>query len=352
VVLVDVGDSRPVVEKLIERGEKEMAQDDWTRTQEDLAGYLFDSLRNKIMVLEDEVVVYPGHGAGSACGKMMSKETTDTLKHQKEVNYALRADMTREEFVEAVTEGLVAPPQYFPKNAVMNKMGYESIDHILEQGLVGLTVDEFEKYAKEKDVLVIDTRPTDILPLGFVPGSVFVGIDDNFAPWIGALIEDLQTPIIFVADEDREEEVVTRLARVGYDNPQGYLSGGFDAWKAAGKHFDTLDEVTAEEFARRYNNGYSPEITLLDVRKESEYNSEHVEGATNFPLDFINQQMDELDPKGTYFIHCQGGYRSLIAATMLRKAGFYQLVNIKGGYKALKETDLPKTQYVEPTTML
>ena len=318
-------------------------------SREDLAGHLFDSLRNKVMPLADEVIVYPNHGAGSACGKNMSDETWDTLGHQKEVNYALRADMTRDEFIKEVTDGLVAPPQYFPKNAVMNKMGYESLDEILNRGLVGLDVEEFEKMAADNKTLVIDTRSTDDFPTSFIPGSMFVGIDDNYASWVGALIEDLQTPILLVTDEGREEEAVIRLSRVGYDNAIGYLKGGFDAWKNAGKQTDTIPEFTAEEFASKFN---ADDMITLDVRKESEYNSEHLVGVRNFPLDTLLQNMDRLDKYTTYYLHCAGGYRSLIASSLLKKNGFTAITNIKGGYKALSETDLKKTEYVEPTTML
>ena len=318
-------------------------------TREDLAGHLFDSLRNKIMPLADDVIVYPGHGAGSACGKKMSAETWGYLGDQKKDNYALRADMTRAEFVKEVTEGLVEPPQYFPKNAVMNKMGYTSIDEVRKQGLQALSVRAFKAAWAEEEALVIDTRLQDIFVKGFIPGSIFIGIDDNFAMWVGALITDLKQPILFVCEEGREDEVVTRLSRVGYDNPIGYLKGGFEAWKAAGEEVDTLEEISAFGLAEVYK---PEEIALLDVRKASEYDAQHVKGAQNFPLDFINRNMSQLDREQKYYLHCKGGYRSVIAASILRSRGFDNLVNIQGGFEALEETSLPMTEFVEQVTEL
>jgi glyoxylase-like metal-dependent hydrolase (beta-lactamase superfamily II)/rhodanese-related sulfurtransferase len=317
-------------------------------SREDLAGHLFDSLRNKIMPLSDEVIVYPGHGAGSACGKKMSSETWGYLGDQKKTNYALQA-MTREEFVKEVTDGLVAPPQYFPKNAVMNKMGYDSIDDILAKGLNPLSVRAFKAAWAEEEALVIDTRHQDDFANGFIPGSIFIGIDDNFAMWVGALITDLQIPILVVADEGRQKEVVTRLARVGYDNPIGYLEGGFEAWTAAGEEVDTVEEVTAEDLADRFDK---EGMNVLDVRKASEYNAQHVVGAQNFPLDFINSNMSEVSRDKRYFLHCAGGYRSMITASILKSRGYNDVVNIKGGYKALVETNLPMTEFEEQITEL
>lgn len=319
-------------------------------SREDLAGYLYQSLQEKIMPLADEVIVYPGHGAGSACGKNMSKETTDTLGHQKVVNYALRTGMTREEFVAAVTDGLVEPPQYFPKNAVLNKMGYGSIDEVMKHGLLPLTVTDFTNAWKATEALVIDTRNKDVFPMDFIPGSVFIGIDDTFAPWVGTLIPDLQQPILFLADEGKEEEVVIRLARVGYDNCIGYLQGGMEAWMAAGNDTDSIKECTAEKFAQYFADVEN--VHLLDVRRQSEFESQHVIGAENFPLDFINRNMSKLDKNETYFVHCAGGYRSMIACSILKARGFDKLVNIKGGFNALKATNLPITQYHAPVTML
>lgn len=317
-------------------------------TREDLAGHLFDSLRNKVMTLPDEVIVYPGHGAGSACGKKMSSETWGYLGDQKKTNYALQP-MTREEFVKEVTDGLVAPPQYFPKNAVMNKMGYDSIDDILAKGLNPLSVRAFKAAWAEEEALVIDTRHQDDFANGFIPGSIFIGIDDNFAMWVGALITDLQIPILIVADEGRQKEVVTRLARVGYDNPIGYLEGGFEAWTEAGEEVDTVEEVTATDLADRFDK---EGMNVLDVRKASEYNAQHVIGAQNFPLDFINSNMSEVSRDKRYFLHCAGGYRSMITASILKSRGYNDVVNIKGGYKALVETNLPMTEFEEQITEL
>ncbi|MBI1227431.1 MAG: MBL fold metallo-hydrolase [Bacteroidetes bacterium] len=318
-------------------------------TREDLAGYLFDSLRNKIMPLADDVIVYPGHGAGSACGKKMSKETQGTLGDQKHLNYALRADMSRAEFVKEVTTGLVDPPQYFPKNAVMNKMGYTSIDAVRNQGLQALSVRAFKAAWEGNEALVLDTRHETEFVKGFLPGSIFIGVDGDFAPWVGALITDLKQPILFVCDAGRENEVVDRLARVGYDNPIGYLKGGFSAWEAAGEEIDSIDEMGPAAFANWFNKDV---CKLLDVRKTSEFNAEHIEGAINFPLDFINRNMAQLNREQKYYLHCAGGYRSVIAASILKSRGFDKLVNIPGGFKLLKETDLPRTDFVEQVTEL
>lgn len=319
-------------------------------TREDLAGFLFDSLRNKIMPLADEVIVYPGHGSGSACGKKMSKDTWGYLGDQKMFNYALRADMTRAEFVREVTTGLVEPPQYFPKNAMMNKMGYESIDVVRERGVQPLSVRAFKAAWEEEGAIVIDTRPQTEFVKGFIPGSIFIGIDSSFAPWVGALITDLKQPILFVAEAGREEEIVTRLARVGYDYPIGFLEGGFESWQSAGEEVDTLEEYSAEQFAAIFQGEAQP--NLLDVRKSSEYNAEHIKGASNFPLDFINRNMSQLDRQQRYFLYCASGYRSVIAASILKARGFEEVVNISGGFKALSETALQRTDFVEQATEL
>jgi glyoxylase-like metal-dependent hydrolase (beta-lactamase superfamily II)/rhodanese-related sulfurtransferase len=317
-------------------------------TEKDLAGILFDSLRQRIMPLGDNVIVYPGHGAGSACGKKMSKETWGYLGDQKKFNYALRADMTREEFIEEVTTGLVAPPQYFPKNAVMNKMGYESIDTVRERGVQALSVRAFKAAWAEEEALVIDTREPDDFAAGFIPGAIYFGLDNTFAPWVGTLISDLKKPILFIADEGKEEEVVIRLSRVGYDHTIGFLEGGFAAWQKAGEEVDTIEEVTATEFADQFDDIEN----ALDVRRASEYNAEHIKGLTNFPLDFINAKMNQLDRNKKYYLHCAGGYRSMIAASILKARGFDKVVNVKGGYKALTETNLKRTEYVEQVTEL
>jgi glyoxylase-like metal-dependent hydrolase (beta-lactamase superfamily II)/rhodanese-related sulfurtransferase len=318
-------------------------------SREDLAGHLFDSLRNKIMPLPDEVLIYPGHGAGSACGKHMSDETFDTLGHQKLYNYALRQDMTKEEFIKEVTEGLVDPPQYFPKNAVLNKMGYEEIDQVLRKGLVDLDAKQFMDVVERNEALILDTRSKEKFVKGYIPGSIWIGIEDNFAPWVGALIVDLNHPIVFLADEGNEEEVVTRLSRVGYDNTLGYLKGGIATWIAAGQKTEMIDEIDAHDFAKIYD----PEsMNILDVRKESEHESQHLLGAVNFPLDFINKNMHKLVKSNSYYLHCQGGYRSLITLSILKARGFNNLVNVRGGFDAIKAAGMPVSQFVEPTTML
>lgn len=331
-------------------GRPDLAQKAGSITQEDLAGWLFDSLRNKIMPLADDIIVYPGHGAGSACGKKMAAETTGTLGEQKKTNYALRADMTRDEFIVEVTTGLVAPPQYFPKNAVMNKMGYDSIDDVRRKGLRPLSVRAFKAAWEGEGAMVLDTRLQDDFAKAFIPGSIFVGIDDAFAPWVGALVEDLTVPILFVCEPGRELEIIDRLARVGYDNPIGYLEGGFQAWVDAGEEVDSIKEVYAQEFEGIYKQH---PIHLLDVRRASEYNAQHIVGAQNFPLDFINKNMSEVDRHQEYFLHCVGGYRSMIAASILRSRGFQNLINIRSGFRALQEeTKLPMTEYVEQITEL
>ncbi|MDX5421053.1 MAG: MBL fold metallo-hydrolase, partial [Hymenobacteraceae bacterium] len=318
-------------------------------TQEQLAGHLYDSLRHRIMPLADEVIVYPAHGAGSACGKNMSKETTDTLGTQKKTNYALRADMTREEFVKEVTEGLLPPPGYFPMNVKMNREGYESIDSVLSQGLQALSAQAFEAAANETGALVLDTRNPDEFAQGFIPNSINIGIDGNFAPWAGALIPDIRQPILFVADEGREEEVVTRLARVGYDNTLGYLKGGFAAWKEAGKEADTIPSVSAEELAKRY--AQDQDLKVIDVRKPGEYQAEHVESAQSAPLDYLNEHLQALPKEEPMYLHCAGGYRSMIAASILKARGFDNVVNVAGGFKAIAQTTIPKTAYVCPSTL-
>lgn len=330
-------------------GRPDLAQKAGSVTKEDLAGWLFDSLRNKIMTLADDVIVYPAHGAGSACGKNMSSETWDTLGNQKETNYALRADMTREEFIQEVTAGLMPPPQYFAKNAKLNKTGYGNIDDILERGAVPLSPEAFEQMVENEGALVLDTRNEQIFKDGFIPNSIFIGIDGSFAPWVGALIVDLLQPIVLVVEEGREEEVVTRLARVGYDNTLGFLNGGINAWKAAGKEIDTIESISAEEFAKRQSAGEVENV--LDVRKPTEFLSQHLQAAENFPLDYVNSNMQKLDRNKAYHIHCLGGYRSMIMASILKSRGFENIVDIAKGWRALEESSAPKTEYVCPTTI-
>ncbi|MEZ4778151.1 MAG: MBL fold metallo-hydrolase [Flavobacteriaceae bacterium] len=329
-------------------GRPDLAQKAADMTQEQLAGLLFESLRNKIMPLEDDVIVYPAHGAGSACGKNMMKETVDTLGNQKKMNYALRANMTKEEFVEEVTDGLLPPPLYFPLNVKMNKEGYDDIDKVLERGTRGLSPDAFEAAANETGAIVLDVRHQDDFVKGHIPRSIFIGLDGGFAPWVGALIADVKQPILLITPEGREEEAVTRLSRVGFDNTLGYLEGGFSAWKKAAKDYDTLTSIPATSLEAILQKA---EVPVFDVRKEGEFTSEHIQGAYNTPLDFINNHLSEFPKEETFYVHCAGGYRSVIAASILKSRGFHNLIDIAGGFKAIKETEIPKTNYVCPTTL-
>ena len=317
-------------------------------TKEDLAGMLYDSLRTKITTLADDIIVYPAHGAGSACGKNLSKETVGTIGDQKKTNYALRADMTKEEFVKEVLDGMPPPPQYFAKNAMMNKMGYDAFDQVLETGNVLLTPENFEAMANHEDAMVLDVRTQSDFIKGHIPNSIFIGLNGQFAPWVGALITDLKQPLILVVPEGESEQAVTRLSRVGYDNTIGYLEGGIDAWKAAGKEVSTLDSISAEALAQKAK---SEHLNILDVRKDGEYEASHLENVQHFALDFINQNMNHIDPKKTYYVHCAGGYRSVIAASILKARGFNNLVDVDGGFAAIKETDLPITEFVCPSTL-
>lgn len=332
-------------------GRPDLAQKAAHMTQEQLAGTLFDSLRNKIMPLHDDVIVYPAHGAGSACGKNMSKETTDTLGNQKKYNYALRAGMTRDEFIAEVTRGLLPPPAYFPMNVKLNREGYESIEEVLHQGTTPLSPAAFEAAANETGAVILDTRDPEVFAAGFIPNAINIGIDGNFAPWVGALIPDIEQPILIVADENREEEVVTRLARVGYDSAIGYLKGGIREWKAAGMEVDHITIVSSEELALQVRNGLQAD--LIDVRKASEYEAEHVIGAENVPLDYINDNMSQVARDKVYYVHCAGGYRSMIFISILKARGYDKLINIKGGFKAMKESSrFNISPYVCSNTML
>ena len=319
-------------------------------TQEKLAGHLYESLRNKIMPLPDDLIVYPAHGAGSACGKNMSKETSDTLGNQKKTNYALQK-MSKEEFVKEVLTGLTPPPAYFPQNVMMNIEGYDSIDEVLERGVKPLTPAEFEAAANETGALILDTRDAQTFSKGFIPNSINIGIDGSFAVWVGAMIPDLKQEILVVAEEGREEEVITRLARVGYDYSIGYLKGGFDSWKNSGNEVDSITSITADELAKIQEGDSS--INILDVRKNSEFLSEHVVDAENAPLDYINDSMLKVDKDKTYYVHCAGGYRSMVFNSILRARGYDNLIDVAGGFKSIKESGKFKvSDYVCPTTLL
>lgn len=329
-------------------GRPDLAQKATHMTQEELAGTLFDSLRAKIMTLPDEVIVYPGHGAGSACGKNMSKETVGTLGEQKQSNYALRADMTKEEFIREVTDGLAPPPAYFPLNVQMNKEGYESIDVVLDRGTRALSPDQFELLVNDGGALMLDVRKEADFVQAHIPNSIFIGIDGGFAPWVGALIKDVKQPIVLISPAGREEEVVTRLARVGFDHTLGYLLGGISAWVAAGKEVDSMESVSAETFEKEWNEHQRP---VFDVRKEGEFQAEHLEVAHHTPLDFLNDHLAEFPKDEPFYLHCAGGYRSVIAGSILKARGIHNLINVEGGFGAIKKTNLRTTNYVCPSTL-
>ena len=323
-------------------GRPDLAQKSASMTQDELAGLLYDSLNNKIMPLADDVIVYPAHGAGSACGKNMMKETVDTLGNQKKVNYALNQP-NKEEFVKAVTDGLLPPPGYFGSNVAMNKKGIESFDTILNNGMRALSVVEFEAAAETTDAIMLDTRAASEFAKGFVPRSINIGINGDFAPWVGALIKEVKQPLLLITELGQEEETVTRLSRVGFDNVIGHLKGGFENWEAAGKDIDTVNRISASQFAKEVD---VKSHVVIDARRESEYRAEHVEEAYNKPLDQINSWFAEMDPNKPFYIHCAGGYRSMIAASILKSRGHHNFKEIEGGFKAISEAGVAKTDFV------
>ncbi len=323
-------------------GRPDLAQKAASMTQDQLAGLLYDSLNQKIMPLADDVIVYPAHGAGSACGKNMMKETVDTLGNQKKMNYALNQP-NKEEFIKAVTDGLLPPPGYFGMNVAMNKKGYESFETVLNNGMRGLSVTEFEAAAETTDAIMLDTRAAADFAKGFIPRSINIGINGDFAPWVGALIRDVKQPILLITEVGQEEETVTRLSRVGFDHVIGHLIGGFAAWKDAGKEVDTVNRISASEFAKEVNVKAD---TVVDVRKESEYRAEHVEESYNKPLDQINSWFAEMKDDKPFYLHCAGGYRSMIAASILKSRGVHNFKEIEGGFKAIAEAGVPKTDFV------
>jgi glyoxylase-like metal-dependent hydrolase (beta-lactamase superfamily II)/rhodanese-related sulfurtransferase len=329
-------------------GRPDLAQKAATMTQEELAGLLYDSLRTRVMILPDETIVYPGHGAGSACGKNMSKETVGTIGDQKATNYALRANMTKDQFIKEVTTGLLPPPAYFPLNVMLNKKGYEDISDVVKRGQTGFDPSKFELIANDTGAVVLDVRHQNQFTKGHIPRSIFIGIDGSFAPWVGALIKDIKQPILLVAEEDRLEEIITRLSRVGFDNVVGYLEGGFEAWKTANKEYDTVISITADEFAK---NMSADDHHVVDVRKASEYSSEHVLNAENAPLDEINLHLSKFKNDESNFIHCAGGYRSVIASSILKSRGIHNIVEVQGGFNAIKGTDVKVSEFVCPTTL-
>ncbi|MCW5515481.1 MBL fold metallo-hydrolase [Muriicola sp. Z0-33] len=317
-------------------------------TEEKLAGHLFDSLRNKIMPLSDDLIVYPNHGAGSACGKMMSKETTDTLGHQKEVNYALRADMTKEEFIKELLTGLTAPPGYFPQNVLMNIKGYDSLDKVMDRAKTGFTPEAFEAAANETAALVLDTRDAEDFAQGFIPNSINIGLEGSFAMWVGEMIPDVKQEILLITYPGKEEEAITRLSRVGYDHVIGYLKNGFSSWKDSGKDFETSQRITAKALEEKAKS----ELPIFDVRKKSEYDSEHLIGAINVPLNQINQHLAQF-PKDQYFaMYCGGGYRSMIVSSILKQRGWTNFADVVGGFEEIAKTGMEKSEYICPSTML
>lgn len=323
-------------------GRPDLAQKAADMTQEELAGLLYDSLMNKIMPLADDVIVYPAHGAGSACGKNMMKETVDTLGNQKRINYALNQP-NKEAFIKAVTEGLLPPPAYFGLNVAMNKKGYESFETVLNNGMLALTPDEFEAVAENTDALILDTRDNQIFYKGFIPQSVNIGLTGDFAPWVGALIVDVKQALLLVTEVGKEEETVTRLSRVGFDNILGHLKGGFDAWLESGKEADVVDRITATQFAKE---AVPEEDTVIDIRKESEYEAQHVAEAYNKPLAYINEWIKDINPEEHFFLHCAGGYRSMMAASILQARGYRNFTEIEGGFDAISKTKMPTTNFV------
>jgi len=309
-------------------------------SQEDLAATLFDSLRTKIMPLADDIMVYPAHGAGSACGKNLSKETVGTLGDQKQHNYALRQDMTKEEFIKEVTDGLLPPPAYFPLNVALNKEGYKSIDEVIKTGAKALSVNDFELVANETDAVIIDVRHQFEFVKGFIPQSIFIGLGGTFAPWVGALIKDIHQPILLVVPDNMEKETITRLSRVGFDNVLGYLSGGFEAWKTSGKEIDTLPSVPANVLEQQIDK----DAFVFDVRRPGEYEAEHIENVPSTPLDFLNDHISEFPTNKDFYVHCAGGYRSVIAASILKARGYSKVIDVAGGYGAIKKTNIKRTQ--------
>ncbi len=315
-------------------------------TQEKLASYLFDSLRNKIMPLTDELIVYPSHGAGSACGKNMSKETTDTLGNQKKTNYALRADMTREEFTKELLDGLGLPPAYFPQNVMLNIQGYESLDAVMEKSFRGLSPKEFETLANQSEAVVLDVRHEDDFVKSHIPNAIFIGIQGNFAPWVGALIGDVKQRLLLVTPEGREQETITRLSRVGFDHVLGYLEGGMAAWERAGFETDVIASISPEQFAKEL----SKESVVVDARKPSEFQAEHVANALNIPLDTLNSNFAAVPKDVDFYLHCLGGYRSVIMAAILKSRGYHQLINVEKGITGIRNAGVPLTDFVCPST--
>lgn len=308
-------------------------------TKEDLAGHLFDSIRKKILPLNDDIIIYPAHGSGSACGKNISKETFDLLGNQKQTNYALNKNLKKEEFIKEVLEGILPSPQYFPKNIILNKTAIKkTVNKIIESGTKPLTIEEFDKEVRD-GALILDVRHQKEFTKGYIPGSWFIGLDGAFAPWVGSLIKNINQKIVIICPKGRIEEVVTRLARVGYDNAVGFLKGSFSTWEKNGRKIETITQETATGLEEKQQN----KINILDVRKQSEFKIEHIKKAKNKPLDDIHKQKNEIEKEKKYHIHCAGGYRSIIYISILKSKGFKNLIDVEGGYNAIKRTNIPKT---------
>ncbi|WP_394665390.1 rhodanese-like domain-containing protein [uncultured Chryseobacterium sp.] len=323
-------------------GRPDLAQKAANMTQEELAGLLYESLYSKILPLNDDITVYPAHGAGSACGKNMQKETVDSLRNQKKTNYALN-QKDKQSFIKAVTDGLLPPPAYFGMNVAMNKKGYDSFDEVLSKGLQALSPDEFEEMAEHSGALILDVRNNEDFAKGFVPQSINIGLNGDFATWVGALIVDVKQPILLLTNENEEEETVTRLSRVGFDNVLGFLKGSFNAWKDSGKEIDSVNRISAQQFEQEIKE---KEAKIIDVRKESEYNAEHVDEAFNKPLAYINEWINLIDPAEHFYLHCAGGYRSMMAASILQARGYRNFSEIEGGFSAISQTDIPVSDFV------
>ncbi len=322
-------------------GRPDLAQKAANMTQDQLAGLLYDSLYTKILPLNDDIIVYPAHGAGSACGKNMMKETVDTLGNQKQMNYALNQP-NKESFIKAVTDGLLKPPAYFAMNVAMNKKGYKNFDNVLKSALTPIAAVDFEAQAEQTGALILDTRSDKEFTKGFVPQSINIGLNGDFAPWVGALIVDVNQPILLVTEKGKEEETITRLSRVGFDNVIGYLDGGFESWANANQEVDQVNRITAEQFSKDFYDNSK----VIDVRKESEFNAEHVESAENLPLADINEWIHSINPNEHFYLHCAGGYRSMIAASILQARGYRNFTEVEGGFNAISLTNIPKTNYV------
>ena len=330
-------------------GRPDLAQKSGELTEADLAGFLFDSLRNKIMTLPAETIVYPGHGAGSACGKNMSSETVGSIGYEKENNYALRTDMTKEEFVKEVTDGLLPPPAYFPENVAMNKKGYEDIDAILTKGKSALSIDEFKTITSDENVVILDVRHQDVFVKGFIPNSMFIGIKGGFAPWVGTLIKDVKTPIVLVTEEDMLEETITRLSRVGFDNVLGYLKGSISSWEQDGGDLNTINSISPDKFESIFMD--NNDIDIVDVRKTAEYLSEHMLDANTAPLSMLEENLNQFTAENENFVHCAGGYRSVIACSILMQNGINNITNVEGGFSAMKNLNINLSEFVCPSTL-